>query len=282
MKVAVLLTCFNRKAKTEACLRKLFEQTLPENTKLTVFICDDNSSDGTGEMLTNYFPQVIVVKGDGNQFWGGGMRMAWKLAKKTDNFDFFLWLNDDTYLLENSLKKLLAEYNSIGKTVVLTAACKRPGTDEFSYGGLNNQGVIKPNGSPQEVTYMNGNLVLIPKEVEEKIGLISKKFTHYLGDYDYGLRAQKAGFPCFTSSEYLAECEVNEIPYWGDPKLSFKERWKMAHDIKGLALSEYLAFKNYHYGKVVGFKTWIDSYLKILFPHTYIQVRNFLKSSPSS
>ncbi|TDQ19387.1 GT2 family glycosyltransferase [Algoriphagus boseongensis] len=277
MKIAILLTCFNRKAKTEACLSNLFEQTLPENARLQVFICDDNSSDGTGEMLAEKFPHVQVVKGDGNQFWGGGMRMAWESAIKTEQFDFYLWLNDDTFLLEDALIDLVENYNAIGLPVILSAACKRPGTNEFSYGGLTNEGMVVPNGSPQKVTYINGNLVLIPKEIVGRIGIVSSKFTHYLGDYDYGLRAQKAGFFCYTTGKYLAECEINTIPYWGDPKLTLKERWKMAHHIKGLALSEYIAYKRQHHGKWVGFKTWVDSYLKVLFPHRYIKLRNYLK-----
>lgn len=279
MKIAVLLTCYNRKAKTEACLRNLFDQTLPESTKLEVFVCDDNSSDGTGEMLSRTFSIVEVIKGDGNKFWAGGMRMAWESAIKTEQFDFYLWLNDDTFLLRDALINLLEDYQSIGKPVILSAACKRPGTDEFSYGGLTNEGMVVPNGSPQKVTYINGNLVLIPKEIVNQIGIISEKYTHYLGDYDYGLRAQKIGYFCFTSSEYLAECELNAIPYWGDPNLSLKERWKMAHDIKGLALTEYIAFKKQHHGIWVGFKSWIDTYLKVIFPYHYIKLRNFLKNS---
>nr|WP_290427015.1 glycosyltransferase family 2 protein [Algoriphagus limi] len=274
-----MLTCFNRKEKTKVCLENLFAQELPENTKLSVFVCDDGSTDGTEEMLATAFPQVHVVKGNGKLFWGGGMRKAWNLAIEKQKNDFFLWLNDDTFLYEKALEDLFEDFTKLEKPGIISAACKRPGKDEISYGGLSNDGYILPNGSPQEVTYINGNLVLIPAIVVDEIGMISKSYTHYLGDYDYGLRAQKAGFSCYTTSTFLAECEINAIPYWGDPNQPLATRWKMAHDVKGLAIQEYIAFKKYHHGNLVGLKTWIDSYLKILFPHNYTRIRNFLKDN---
>ncbi|WP_296705568.1 glycosyltransferase family 2 protein [Algoriphagus sp.] len=275
MEVAILLTCFNRKAKTKACLENLRTQNIPAEFSFRVFICDDGSSDGTSEMLKKDFPDVCVVKGNGKLFWGGGMSKAWKLAKETAQFDYYLWLNDDTFLLPDALSALFSEYKSIGRTAILTAACKEPGTFKFTYGGLMDEYIpLIPNGELQEVRFINGNLVLIPKEIEEKIGVISSLYTHYLGDFDYGLRALRAGFPCFTTSKYLAECESNPFPNWSDPNLPLRKRWKIAHDVKGRAVSEYISFKSYHYGKIVGFKSLIDIYLKLFFTDSYVDFRN--------
>jgi len=278
MKAAVILTCFNRKEKTRECLENLFGQNLPENLELKVFVCDDKSSDGTSEMIATDFPQVAVKIGTGTLFWGGGMRAAWELASESDDFDFYLWLNDDTVLTHNSIVRLFQEYEQIGQPSILTASCKIPQTEIFSYGGLDDDGPILPNGSLQKVKYINGNLVLIPKEVVATIGFNSLKYTHYLGDYDYGLRAQEAGYDCYMTSTYLAECDVNDIPYWGDSNLNFKKRWQLAHGTKGLALKEYITFKTYHHGRLVGVKTWIDTYLKIIFSNSYILFRTNIKN----
>lgn len=273
MTAAVLLTCFNRKEKTKLCLENLQLQKLPEGLDLSIFLCDDGSTDGTSQMIQNEFPDVHVVRGNGSLFWGGGMNLAWSEAAKAGDFDFFIWLNDDTFLNENALVDFFTDYNSIGKKVILSASCSKPNTKEFSYGGLSDFGPILPNGSPQKVKYINGNMVLIPREIHQSVGGISKSYTHYLGDYDYGLRAKEAGFDCYTTSEFIAQCDINEIPYWGDPSLSLAKRWEMAHSVKGLALREYLAYKKYHHGNVVAFKTWIDTYLKIIFPSVYTKLR---------
>lgn len=227
-------------------------------------------------MLKSEFPMISVVNGTGQLFWGGGMRKAWSLARSKGEFDFYLWLNDDTYLLPNSLVNLFEEYRKVGEKALIVGACTHPSTKEFSYGGHGEPNPIPPSGIPQKVKFINGNLVLIPKEIEQKVGSISATYTHYLGDYDYALRVQEAGFNCYTSSHYLAECETNELPNWADPKLSLAKRWNLAHHTKGLALKEYIKFKSYHSGILVAFKSWLDVYLKILNPQAYVSFRNFI------
>lgn len=243
---------------------------------LSVFLCDDNSSDGTGDMLASEFPQVFVTAGNGQLYWGGGMRQAWNLAKSKGEYDFFLWLNDDTFILPNGLRQLWEDYWRISEPALVVGACALPGTKTFSYGGHGDPSPIPPSGKPQKVKYVNGNLVLIPSEIEKKVGPISAAYTHYLGDIDYAMRVRQAGYPCFSSSTYLAECDTNELPNWADPKLPLSRRWKIAHHIKGLALNEYVFFKSYHYGKWVGFKSRMDVYLKIIHPIGYVKLRNLI------
>ncbi|HYE55805.1 MAG TPA: glycosyltransferase, partial [Chitinophagaceae bacterium] len=74
MKIAVLLTTFNRKQKTLACLQSLQQQILPGNVSLEVFLTDDASSDGTAETVLQQFPSTHVFIGTGFLYWAGGMR----------------------------------------------------------------------------------------------------------------------------------------------------------------------------------------------------------------
>lgn len=252
----------------------LYSQNLPEGVSLQVFVCDDGSTDGTAEMLNSEFPNVHVVTGTGNLFWNGGMDLAWQKAKASGSFDFFLWLNDDTYIEKEGLKSLLENYAELPSPAVITAACYDPRTNEFSFGGTNSSGPVFPNGKLQEVSLINGNLVLIPAEVDRKLNGLSQAFTHYFGDYDYGLRAQKAGFPCYTSTKYLATCESNEGLYWGDSKLPFSKRWKLVHDTKGLALREYFHFLKTHFGKLKGYKTLASVYFRVLSPSLFLGLKN--------
>ncbi|WP_425639302.1 glycosyltransferase family 2 protein [Algoriphagus yeomjeoni] len=277
MKLAVLITCHNRREKTRKCLENLYAQELPPSSNLQVFVCDDGSSDGTAEMIHSNFPEVTVIKGTGDLYWNGGMKLAWEKAIETDVFDFYFWLNDDTFLLPNALLKIFNSYKELKEPGIITAACRIPGTNEFSYGGWNGFSSIEPNGEVQEVILISGNFVLIPNIIVNKIGPLSPKFTHYLGDFDYGLRAIEAGFKCYTSSEYLAECETNLLPYWGNQEYGFRTRWKMLHHVKGQAFLEYSYFKFRHYGILTGVKTVFDTYLKLLSPMHYVRARNFLR-----
>jgi glycosyltransferase involved in cell wall biosynthesis len=72
MKVAVLLTCFNRKLKTKARLQKLVAYKTPENISIQVVICDDRSTDGTAKILIEEFLGVNVAQGIGKSILGRG------------------------------------------------------------------------------------------------------------------------------------------------------------------------------------------------------------------
>jgi GT2 family glycosyltransferase len=233
-------------------------------------------------MIQSKFPKVNIIAGNGNLYWNGGMNLAWTSALKKGDFDFFIWLNDDTFLFENAVLDLFKDYEKVSKPAIITAAIKQPNTNEFAFGGQNEMGEVKPNGLVQKVTLINGNFVLIPKEIVDKIGILSNDFTHYLGDYDYGLRAIAAGSQCFTTSKYLGECEVTVLPYWGDEKNSFKKRWELLHSVKGLSIKEYTRFLKKHHGKSKAIKNLVYSYSRVIAPSLFISLRNFMSKSKSS
>ena len=47
IKVAVLITCFNRKNKTLECIKHLYKQDCLDKVEISIFIVDGGSSDGT-------------------------------------------------------------------------------------------------------------------------------------------------------------------------------------------------------------------------------------------
>ena len=103
-KVAVLLTCHNRKAKTIECLKSLFKaiQFSKADSSFSVYLVDDGSTDGTAEAVLSNFPEVNVINGSGNLFWAGGMRLAWNTALQS-NPDYYLLLNQ---LVQHLLRSL--------------------------------------------------------------------------------------------------------------------------------------------------------------------------------
>ena len=96
--VAVIITVFNRKESTLNCLQTLKRQDILDSCKITVYLTDDGCTDGTPEAVRTEFPKVRIVQGDGTLFWNRGMYTAWETAAKEKDYDFYLWLNDDTYV----------------------------------------------------------------------------------------------------------------------------------------------------------------------------------------
>ncbi|WPO79090.1 glycosyltransferase family 2 protein [Flavobacterium sp. KACC 22761] len=276
--IAVLLTCHNRKDKTINCLQNVYAQKgINIDFKFDIFLVDDGSIDGTKLAITTNFPAVNIIEGNGNLYWNQGMRLAWKTAFETKEFDFYFWLNDDTILDENALLNLIKTYKVAveveKKDVILTSACRIAADKNiFSYGGRTDDGPVIPNGNLQRCKYINGNAVLVPKKVYEELGNLSNDYTHGMGDFDYGLRALKSGFGCYTTNDFIATCPPNEgIPGWCNPTFSIRKRWELFHSPRGLNIKEYIKFRNKFWGiRWIVFA--IKAYAKMISPKLYKKI----------
>jgi GT2 family glycosyltransferase len=219
-RIAAIITCYNRKQKTLDSLKALFDQNLPEDTSLSVYLVDDNSTDGTSEAIAQHYPQVTILNGDGSLFWNGGMRMAFAAAM-LHNYDYYLWLNDDTTLYSGAILKLWQTSQHLieqGQTQsIVIGSTQDPETGELTYGGLIKNSwwhpfataLVVPGKDPKPCDLMNGNCVLIPKSVVSLVGNLDSSFGHYLGDYDYGLRARKHSCTLWITPGYIGTCAGN-------------------------------------------------------------------------
>lgn len=218
--IAVLLTCFNRKQKTLACLEALFQQSLPADVSLTTYLVDDASTDGTAEAVSQTYPQVKIFQGNGNLFWNGGMRFAFTEAMKDDP-DYYLWLNDDTIMYPEALKTLLATSNQLAeqgetKALVSGSTCD-PQTGQTTYGGVVRDHpilpfryrILEPTQEAQPCDTIHGNCVLIPRSVVQLVGNLDPTFVHYIADWDYGLRAKQKGCTLWIVPGHVATCSLN-------------------------------------------------------------------------
>jgi GT2 family glycosyltransferase len=273
--IAVLITCHNRKEKTFQCLNALFKQIgLGSTYKMDIFLVDDRSSDGTAEMIEKYYPMVTIIQGNGNLYWNRGMHLAWKTAAMTNDYDYYLWLNDDTFLYELSVSNLI---NSAYETKNVSAICGSTYSIEnnkISYGGNSlNGGILEPNGKIQEVYSFNGNVVLIPNHVYSKVGILDKRFPHAIGDFDYALRIRKANLKSFISEDFIGICEGNDkLPLWCSEDIPLKKRIESLYSPLGNSHPYYyFIFELKHYGIIVSVKHFLSIHLRLLFPKIWIK-----------
>ena len=219
MKVAVLITAHNRREKTLSALRSLMAQW-PEQHSASVVLVDDGSTDGTADAVKDEFPEVHVVRANGDLFWCKGMALAWTIAAEMDDFDGVLWLNDDVVPDEGAVAAILdaAERGRVSsQPAVLVGATRDPDSGETTYGGLRlasrwhpgKHERLEPDGTLQPIDTFNGNFVFVPAEVERRIGRISDRFSHATGDTEYGLRAQRAGVAVLLLPEHVGTCQRN-------------------------------------------------------------------------
>ena len=218
-RTAVLLATHNRVGKTTQCLEAL-HQLEDACASLQVVLCDAGSTDGTPEVVRRRFPDVTVLDASQELFWNGGMHRAFEHALVSD-YDAYLWLNDDTILDSHALRTLLAVWQDprvrAHHPAIVVGAVRDPVTGAVSYGGVHRPHRARPLlfelalpvEQPRPVTTMNGNCVLIPRDVVQRIGVLDPAFTHGMGDFDYGLRARAAGVTVWSTPGTVGACPRN-------------------------------------------------------------------------
>jgi GT2 family glycosyltransferase len=271
----VILTCFNRRRKTLECIDTVLAQSAFNDVAIDFFITDDGSKDGTGEALLRKYPRIQLLKGNGSLFWNGGMRLAWAEALKA-GYDFFLWLNDDTFLYPQALRRMLDTHaRLVGATAKagIVVGSTHDETGQTSYGGERQRSRLRPltlvkldpNDEIQSCDTFNGNCVLISREAAALLGNLDPGFVHAMGDTDYGLRAKKAGIPMGVMPSYAGRCVDDGRVSGGftDRLLPLAVRLEKILSPKGLPWRAWLVLCRRHAGYLWPIY-WIWPYLKIV------------------
>lgn len=295
--IATILTVFNRRHKTLACLRRLFEaqeayNKVQEKIKLSVYLTDDGCTDGTADAVRETFAgrDIHIVQGTGSLYWAGGMRLAWQTAIDSGNkWDYYLLLNDDTNVFDNVFAELFEAdeygYRQTGKHGLSSGITCQPGNQaEITYGGFIFKGKAKgvhvlaqPAGKPQAVDMTHANILLVHNDVVEENGIFYKGFVHSAADEDYCMLNLRKGRPATVTANVCGECECDH--YSGKDeiehlmKMSLAERKKYASSPTH-SDHDYLLFvrRNLPLRYPV---SWTMRTLRVCCPKTYYRISHF-------
>jgi GT2 family glycosyltransferase len=205
--IFIVIPVHDRKQFTRQCLLSLRRQTLQN---FTVIVIDDRSTDGTGEMIEKEFPEVILLKGDGNLWWTRATNLGVKYALES-GAAYILTLNNDTMATEDFLEKMMRwadiTPNALLGSLALDVETKSPvyGGEIINWKWASSKFLLDILNKGQwnglhEVTHFPGRGLLIPVAVFEKIGLYDEKnFPHYAADYDFTHKAIRTGFKVYCN-----------------------------------------------------------------------------------
>ncbi len=279
-KIAILIPVFNRLENTKQCiaqLHKLVSLASFRYSDFTIVLIDDGSSDGTSDWLAEHHPEVLVLQGDGNLWWSGGINMGARYALDEMKADYVLLWNNDILAADDYFQELDALVGQMDGPVILGSKIYFYGDPKrenliWSYGGYFNprngkRGMYGYEAAdteeylkPKNVDWLPGMGTLVPVEVLRTVGLWDAKvFPQYHGDSDYTLRAKKAGY---TQTVYGQLRIFNDSNTTGlDHGGNFKGLWKACTDIRSnLNIRKACKFYRRHARSPLAYQALLVSY----------------------
>ena len=214
MKLSVVIVNYNVKYFLEQCLHSV--RRAAENLQMEVFVVDNNSVDGSVKMVSEKFPEVILIENKDNT----GFSKANNQAIKLSTGEYVLLLNPDTVVESDTFSKILNFMDShpdaggLGVKMIdgkgnflpeskrglptpSVAFYKIFGLSKFFpksrvFGKYHLGFLDKDQVNPVEI--LSGAFMLLRKSVLDKTGLLDETFFMYGEDIDLSYRITKAGY----------------------------------------------------------------------------------------
>ena len=218
MQLSIIIVNWNTKKLLHDCLQSIYKFT--SGLKFEVVVVDNGSQDGSIDMMKKKFPKTKLILNKENLGFSKANNQGIKIAKG----QYIFLLNSDTYLIENSFKKLLTNIKSRSKLGVIApkllskdqtiqqSAVYFPHLpqvffwmsflDDLPIGML-----FKPYHIDHDSFYKNGQQIdwvtaaalMIPKKVIDEVGLLDPQIFMYGEEIEWCYRIKKAGYKIYFS-----------------------------------------------------------------------------------
>lgn len=214
MKLSVIIVNYNVRAYLEQCLRTVFKAL--EGIEGEVFVVDNQSTDGSVEMVRGKFPQVKLIANTENV----GFSRANNQAIRASIGEHVLLLNPDTVVGEDVFRKVLAFLDAHPKAGGLGVRMI-DGTGQFlpeSKRGLPTPAVAfykiigltrlfprsrvfgryhlghLPEHEAAPIEILSGACMFLRKKTLDEVGLLDESFFMYGEDIDLSYRITLGGY----------------------------------------------------------------------------------------
>lgn len=193
-KIYFIIVTYNATKWVEKCFSSLRNSSVPLHT----IVVDNGSSDGTQDFIKTHFPEVELIESKENLGFGKANNLGIEKAYK-NGADFFYLMNQDAWIYEDSLEKLLQIYENYDKKeeIGILSPMHLDGSekkldiflDKYIAQNFENRiisdFVCDTVKSFYEINFINAAHWFLPKETIEKIGGFNPYFFHYGEDNEY-------------------------------------------------------------------------------------------------
>ncbi len=183
---------------------------------LEIIVVDNGSSDGSHEAVQAAFPEVTALRVEVNRGISVGLNAGIVNAMER-GFDYLLILNNDIEVHPEMVTEMLAlaetdpSIGCVGPKTYYHADRNRlwsaGGIIRFRESVTRERGMLDLDRGQyqrdEEMDYINGCAMLVPRRVVEAIGLWDPVYLVGVEDADWCMRMKQAGFTCWYSHKAL-------------------------------------------------------------------------------
>jgi GT2 family glycosyltransferase len=242
MRASIVVVSYNSRAYLGACLASLQNAARRDDELIVV---DNGSTDGSGDLVAQLFPNVRLIRAENTGYAGGNNRGA-----AVTEGDYLVFINPDTVVHPGAIDALVAPLAKGGE-VALTTACitllSQPETinacgNTVHYTGLAYcRGAGKPvaeYAASAEVDAVSGAAFAIRRSVFEELGGFDEQFFMYVEDTDLSLRARLSGYRCWYAAG--ARVQHDYHPSYTPQKAFYLDRNRHLMLLKNLSRETYM------------------------------------------
>jgi len=208
--IGAVVVTFNRKNLLAECLEALLGQTRLVDR---IFIVDQASTDGTGEMLRKrgYLqkPSIVYNRSEKNTGGAGGFQRGVELAFAA-GLDWIWLMDDDAIAKPDALDKMLPYLNDENVCAVANAKLRLNGT--LDDGHMTFEENRSSASGPHYLTFSSFVGLMVSSHSVKSIGFPKAEFFLQGDDTEYCIRLCKVGRIVFARDSELVHKEVSRPP----------------------------------------------------------------------
>jgi hypothetical protein len=193
--------------------KELLEKSLPSIVKYTnadICVVDNNSTDDSLSFLKNNYPSIKLIESEENLGYGNAHNLA---LETHPNYNYYVFMNNDITVTSNWLEEMIKVFNTkegvgaVGPKILLSEKkdekylINSAGMDInkhlMAYDRYEGEYDDEKYNTVEKVDGICGAVMLLSKEVIEKVKGFNPKMFLYYEDVDLSLRIRDLGYDIY-------------------------------------------------------------------------------------
>ena len=252
--IASVTVAYNGAKNLPRQVEALLRQTRPLQE---IIVVDNASTDGTGAMLAEQYPQVTVLTMPENLGAAGAWAAGLSYAALRKHHDWVWSLDDDSVPGKDTLARLFGGIGSLNgtqtKVGIIAPMPVHRETGTYYPSLFWRDGFVRPSAEQMREPVWFADLVIasgsmVRREVVERIGLPRADFFMDFFDYEYSLRARSCGYKIAVVSGAKLNHEIGDarkiwIPSGARLWTSYAP-WREYYNSRNLAYAGWYLYPN--------------------------------------